>query len=120
MRACELAFFVDDVPAATAQWQALLHCAPVVQSEGIAIFQPGKVKILLHEKYLAQGEDPPGEDHVAFASQQLEADIAQLEREGCRLLLPPRDYDWGRSAYLRDKSGGLIELSLEGAANPEA
>lgn len=29
---------------------------------------------------------------------------------GMTIEYPPRDYDWGRSAYLRDPNGGLIEL----------
>lgn len=112
MQICELALFVDDVPAATAQWEALLGCAPLIRNEGIAIFQPGETKILLHAKYAPQTGDPPCEDHLAYSSHDLAADIKQLEASGHRLVLPPRDYDWGHSAYLRDPSGGLIELSL--------
>jgi catechol 2,3-dioxygenase-like lactoylglutathione lyase family enzyme len=30
---------------------------------------------------------------------------------GLRLLVEPRDYPWGRSAYLRDPDGRLVELA---------
>jgi catechol 2,3-dioxygenase-like lactoylglutathione lyase family enzyme len=34
-----------------------------------------------------------------------------LRAEGCDLLVEPRDYRWGRSAYLRDPDGRLVELA---------
>jgi catechol 2,3-dioxygenase-like lactoylglutathione lyase family enzyme len=34
-----------------------------------------------------------------------------LLADGCALLLEPRDYSWGRSAYLRDPDGRLVELA---------
>jgi len=37
--------------------------------------------------------------------------MSRVEDRGCALLFEPRDYPWGRSAYLRDPDGRLVELS---------
>ena len=42
---------------------------------------------------------------------QLEAACLALRATGVDLLVEPRDYPWGRSAYLRDPDGRLVELS---------
>ena len=46
---------------------------------------------------------PPNVDHVAFRVSDLESDAARLGAEA-------DDYPWGRSAYLRDPDGRLVEL----------
>jgi catechol 2,3-dioxygenase-like lactoylglutathione lyase family enzyme len=52
----------------------------------------------------------PGDDHVALAVEDVDSTVAHLESQGMRVEYPPRDYYWGRSAYLRDPDGRLIEL----------
>jgi catechol 2,3-dioxygenase-like lactoylglutathione lyase family enzyme len=54
---------------------------------------------------------PPNEDHVAVGVADLDAACAALEEAGLTLLLERRDFPWGRSAYLRDSDGRLVELS---------
>jgi catechol 2,3-dioxygenase-like lactoylglutathione lyase family enzyme len=34
-----------------------------------------------------------------------------VRAEGVEFLVEPRDYPWGRSAYLRDPDGRLVELA---------
>ena len=40
----------------------------------------------------------------------VDAAVQQLVDSGITVEIPPRDYYWGRSAYLRDPDGHLIEL----------
>jgi catechol 2,3-dioxygenase-like lactoylglutathione lyase family enzyme len=56
-------------------------------------------------------DGPPNEDHVALGVEDLDAACAELRAHGVTLLVEPRDYPWGRSAYLRDPDGRLVELS---------
>ena len=41
----------------------------------------------------------------------MDAACERLTQQGLTVEIPPNDYDWGRSAYLRDPDGHLIELS---------
>ena len=65
----------------------------------------------IHETYApGEGELPP-EDHLAFGVRDLDGTCAALQDRGLELEIEPRTYYWGRSAYLRDPGGRLIELS---------
>jgi uncharacterized protein YndB with AHSA1/START domain/catechol 2,3-dioxygenase-like lactoylglutathione lyase family enzyme len=115
MQPAEIAFFVDDVDASTAFYRALLGRGPVAASEGMAIFQAGATRILVHETYEAGEGALPPENHVAFAVQDLDATCAALRAQGLELEVAPRAYYWGRSAYLRAPDGQLIELAEQAA-----
>ena len=111
----EIARFVDDVDAATAFYEALLGCAPVQRSEGIAIFDLDGITLLIHRRYDPGPDDLPCEDHIAFAVDDLDAAVAGFIERGGRVERPPRDWDWGRSAYVREPvgvagAGALVEL----------
>ena len=54
--------------------------------------------------------DPPADDHVAFTVDALDARAAELTAAGLSVD-GPRDLPWGRSAYLRDPDGRLVELA---------
>lgn len=111
MKLNEIACFVSNVPATTAFYRALLGHEPVAESDGMAIFLVGETKLLIHEHYApGEGELPP-ENHVAFAVPDVDDACARLTAEGLVLEIPPRDYYWGRSAYLRDPDGQLIEIA---------
>lgn len=111
MELVELTFFADDVGQMVTFYRSLLESEPVAESERMAIFMVGRVKILIHESYLpASGELPP-DDHVAFSCQAVDAACARLVSQGLSLEMPPRDYYWGRSAYLRDPKGLQIEIT---------
>ena len=79
---------------------------------GRVIYAAGGVKLLLHERAGASPEWPA--DHVAIGVPDLDAACDALRGQGVALLLEPRDYPWGRSAYVRDPDGRLVELSLAG------
>ena len=78
---------------------------------GGAIFAAGGAKILVHERAGGIEDGPPNEDHFALAVEDLNAACDELVARGLTLELEPRDYPWGRSAYLRDPDGRLVELA---------
>ena len=47
----------------------------------------------------------------AVSVADLDAACAALRADGCKFLVEPRDYQWGRSAYLRDPDGRLVEVA---------
>ena len=59
----------------------------------------GGSKILVHER------------SAALAVDDLDASCDALKAGGLVLHVEPRDYPWGRSAYLRDPDGRLVELA---------
>jgi len=111
VKLAEVAYFVDDIPAMTDFYRRLLGAEPVAQSEGMAIFMVGETRLFLHQQYQpAAGELPP-ENHIALTVKDLDNYCLSLASTGLALEIPPADYYWGRSAYLRDPEGHLIELA---------
>ncbi|HVE90741.1 MAG TPA: VOC family protein [Actinomycetota bacterium] len=120
-RVTEVARFSSDVVAAAGFYERLLQVSPVSAGPGHTEFQVGDVKLLVHEAYEPDPSDPldPGSrDHVAFAVEDLEAACARMREAGVEVV-GPQDYDWGRSAYLTDPDGRMVELH-EAPGPPEA
>lgn len=107
----EIALFTDDVEAATGFYAGLLGAAPVAKWPGGAVFAAGDSKLLVHERSAATEGGPPNEDHFAFSVVDLDAACDELRAHGMAFLVEPRAYAWGRSAYLRDTDGRLVELA---------
>ncbi len=106
----EVALFTDDVGRLAAFYRDLLG-APVAEWPGGATFAAGKAKVLVHERTAAMEDGPPNEDHVALTCDDLDAAWEALRTDGLTRLVEPRTYPWGRSAYLRDPDGRLVELA---------
>ena len=113
MRLAELAFFTNDVDSTAAFYECLLGATPDYRGDGIAIFKVGDAEVLIHKKVAVAPGDPPCENHVALAVADVEQTVAALEASGLSVEIPIRDYDWGRSAYLRDPDGQLWEIQQE-------
>lgn len=107
----ELAFFTQDVPKMTQFYHRLLGYDPVVQTEGLTIFNTGGVVILIHQTYEPAAGELPAENHVAFSMPNVDEISHTLQHEGWQIEVEPNDYDWGRSAYVRDPDGNLVELT---------
>ncbi len=107
----EVAIFTDDVAAVSAFYRALVGSAPVAEWPGGALFAAGDARILVHERGEGMTDGPPNEDHFALSVPDLDGACRTLRAQGCELLVEPRDYEWGRSAYLRDPDGRLVELA---------
>ncbi|HUF02133.1 MAG TPA: VOC family protein [Gaiellaceae bacterium] len=111
-RFVELAVFTDDVPAVTSFYARVLGVVPEAEWPGGAIFAIEGGKLLVHERGDGVGEhEPPNEDHVAIGVTDLVTACDTLRTAGVEVLVEPRDYPWGRSAYLRDPDGRLVELT---------
>lgn len=107
----EVAVFTDDIAGAVAFYRNLVGAAPVSEWPGGAIFAAGSVTILVHERSATMEGGPPNEDHFAVAVSDLDTACDTLREQGATMLLEARDYPWGRSAYVRDPDGRLVELS---------
>jgi catechol 2,3-dioxygenase-like lactoylglutathione lyase family enzyme len=109
-RLTEIAVFTDDVPSSSEFYRGLLG-EPVAEWPGGTLFAVGDGKLLVHERAGAIDDGPPNEDHFAVAVDDLDGACAALSASGRAFLAEPRDYPWGRSAYLRDPDGRLVELA---------
>ncbi len=106
----EIAFFTDRVESMAKFYQNLLDTNPAAVSDDMAIFVVGHTKIFIHKKYSPGESDLPPENHLAFAVEDVDSACQSLEQQGAHVEFEPRSYYWGRSAYLRDPDGHLIEL----------
>lgn len=111
MELSELAFFTDDVVGMTEFYQKLLGKAPDYAGQNMTLFTLGAITFLIHARYSPADNDLPPDNHFAFKVEDVDAACARLVQQGLSLEHPPHNYDWGRSAYLRDPDGQLIELA---------
>jgi catechol-2,3-dioxygenase len=109
-RIAEVALFTEDVDGLAAFYEQLLGRPPDSRSESHASFALGGTTLFIH--LAGEGvEGAPNRDHVAFALDQDAA--AERAREVGADVVGPRDFYWGRSAYLRDPDGRAVELQAE-------
>jgi catechol 2,3-dioxygenase-like lactoylglutathione lyase family enzyme len=106
----ELALFTDKVPEMTAFYKRLTSADPVYAADSIAIFSLGDLKLLIHARGESGPGMPPNVDHFAIGAADLAEAHLALAAQGVTFDLEPREFDWGRSAYLRDPDGRLVEL----------
>jgi catechol 2,3-dioxygenase-like lactoylglutathione lyase family enzyme len=111
MKLVELARFTVDVKAMEDFYRALLGTEPVAASDDMAIFMSGDTKVFIHKTYPPSAGELPPENHTAFAVEDVDAACKALAQKGLTIDVPPKDYYWGRSAYLRDPDGNLIEIT---------
>ena len=109
-RIAEVALFTEDVSGLAAFYERLLGRPPDSSSESHASFDLHGTTLFIH--VAGDGvEGAPNTDHLAFALDQEEA--AGRAREAGVEVVGPRDFYWGRSAYLRDPDGRGVELQAE-------
>lgn len=111
MKLHELAYFTDNVQGMVDFYRALLGAEPVAQSDDMAIFMSGGTKIFIHRNYPPTEGDLPPNNHIAFAVEDVDSACAVLSQQGLTLEIAPKDYYWGRSAYLRDPDGHQVEIT---------
>jgi catechol 2,3-dioxygenase-like lactoylglutathione lyase family enzyme len=110
MKLPELAYFTDNVQGMTDFYCGLLGMDPVAKSDDMAIFMSGGTKIFIHRNYPPAEGDLPANNHIAFAVEDVDATCAALTEQGLTLEVSPKDYYWGRFAYLRDPDGHQVEI----------
>jgi catechol-2,3-dioxygenase len=107
----EVAFFTEDVAGLTAFYERLLGRPPESRSDSHASFDLGGTTLFIHVAGNGdEHEGAPNADHLAIALDQDGA--AERARAGAEVV-GPKDFYWGRSAYLRDPDGRVIELHSE-------
>lgn len=111
MKLAEVAFFTDHVESMTDFYRRLLGIEPVARSETMAIFFSEETKIFIHYRYTPQNGELPPENHHAFLVEDVDVICKQLTEQGLMFEIPPKDFYWGRSAYLRDPDGHQIEIT---------
>lgn len=119
MKIVEVARFVENVPQATEFYAKLLGVEPVHADSSIAILKHEGVTYLIHARYVPAPHELPCEDHLAFGVSNVDETVQTLVQQGLSVAYPPRDYDWGRSAYLREPGGSLIEIAQVRDTNEE-
>jgi catechol 2,3-dioxygenase-like lactoylglutathione lyase family enzyme len=118
MKLAEIAFFTDQVGPMTDFYRRLLGMQPVAFSETMAIFIVNETKLFIHYRYEPGDGELAPETHHAFAVPDVDRACEQLVEQGLSLEVPPQDFYWGRSAYLRDPDGHQIEI-MQGGPDPE-
>ena len=109
-RIAEVALFTTDVARLADFYERLLGRAADSRSDSHASFDLGGTTLFIHVR--GNGvEGAPDGDHVAFALDQDAA--AQRARELGADVVGPRDFYWGRSAYIEDPDGRAVELQAE-------
>lgn len=111
MKLHELAYFTDNVQQMADFYRALLGAEPVAQSDDMAIFMSGETKIFIHRNYPPAEGELPANNHIAFSVEDVDAACNTLTQHGLTPEVPPKDYYWGRSAYLRDPDGRMVEIT---------
>lgn len=109
----ELALFTEQVEAMTDFYHKAIGIEPDYADAHVAVFHIGEMTLLIHEKGEPQLGMPPNQDHFALRTATLDATTQALKAQGIQFVLEPRSYDWGRSAYLRDPDGRVLELHEE-------
>ena len=107
----EIALFTDDVAATREFYEPLVGVGAEAEWPGGAVYAVGELKLLIHERTGGTDAGPANEDHVALGAPDLDQACDDLRERGFSFLVEPRDYYWGRSAYLRDPDGRIVELS---------
>lgn len=99
----ELALFTDDIDGLVAFYRRVLAREPTTSWPGGATFDLDGITLLIHVRGEPQEGMPPNKDHFAVR-------VADVDGEAARLGTDAKDYDWGRSAYIVDPDGRLVEL----------
>ena len=99
----EIALFTDAVEALVDFYRRVLGREPTASWPGGATFDVDGITLLVHVRGEAPEGMPANTDHFAIR-------VADVDAEAARLGTEAKDYDWGRSAYLTDPDGRLVEL----------
>ena len=86
-----------------------LSALPVQRWDGGASFDLGGLTLLIHEAEPTETRGPANRDHVAIGVEDVDSAAERLRGNGIAVD-PPETFYWGRSAYLYDPDGRMLEL----------
>jgi catechol-2,3-dioxygenase len=110
-RIAEVALFTDDVSGLAAFYERVLGRPPDSSSDSHASFELAGTTLFIHVRGDRGPDGAPNADHVAFA---LDQDAAAERAQSAGVdVVGPKDFYWGRSAYLPDPDGRTVELQAE-------
>ena len=93
-------------------YERLLGVSPRARSESHAYFDAGDTTVFIHHATDEAPSGAPNGDHIAFAVPDPDVLSDELRAQG-HDVTGPKQFYWGRSAYLRDPDGRIIELVSE-------
>lgn len=106
-----ITLFVNNIEDASKYYRNLFNVEPKTKDENSCLFILNSMSFFLHKKDSWEEGMPPNEDHFEFQVENVEDEIKRLESVGYKIFLEPKDYYWGKSAYLRDSENRLIEIT---------
>jgi catechol 2,3-dioxygenase-like lactoylglutathione lyase family enzyme len=101
---------VSDLQKAVAFYTDLLGTNPVESTEWSADFLAEGFKVHLHRKDAPGADERFNKDHAVLFVDDLEATHRELSGKGIIFAVGPTTFPWGRSAYLFDGDGRLVEV----------
>jgi catechol-2,3-dioxygenase len=108
-RVVEIAIFTDQPDRLIVFYEQMLEALPVKRWDGGATFDLGGLTLLIHEREASDPHGPANRDHIAIGCQDVDGLADRLRQQGIEVE-GPKDYYWGRSAYLHDPDGRMLEL----------
>ena len=112
-RVVEIALFTEHPEHLVDFYAALLEAEPAQRWPGGATFQLGGLTLLIHVREPDTAGGPANRDHVAIGVEDVDGAVKRLRARGIDVE-DAADFDWGRSAYLRDPEGRMLELHSPG------
>lgn len=103
--------FSDQVEETARTYERLLDANRVADEEGLVVLATRTIDLVIHETVEEHPNEPPPVDHPIVSVDSLDAAVAELRDRGLELRYDITEYDWGRSAYVADPDGRLIELT---------
>jgi catechol 2,3-dioxygenase-like lactoylglutathione lyase family enzyme len=108
----EITLFTSNLSKTVRFYEALADMKSKLIPSEKAEFIMGDLHLLIHMAYPSSQDSnyPPPQDHFAFIVKNVDEVLAKLRNRDIYATFGPRNYDWGRSSYLRDPDGRLVEL----------
>ena len=107
----EIARFTKQPRALAEFYAGILAKAALRRDSETFSFDVDGVNLFIHPR--GDATPPPGwpenVDHIALEVENLDAECARLAAAGYAIM-GPNQYPWGRSAYLYDPDGRMVEL----------
>lgn len=110
MKLSGITIFTNNISQLTDFYNNLLNMEPLESTEMSSLFVIDGFRYFIHKNHEPSPDLPPSENHFEFEVKDVKQSIEELIKKGLKVEFPPKNYYWGKSAYLRDLDGRLIEI----------